>query len=170
MRPTAKVGLVGAGYLGAFAIASAVLAVYIAATSGPDRQTYGVMFAFGDDLLFLAVFGVVGVAPTGAALFFLRPYRSFWRTLSVSAVVVAATAGTALLIYLVSAGAGADSATRAWSAPAVLRILTAPLFALVFLVSAVMAPSRGPRLALLIATAVEASVFVCVAFTWFRPG
>ena len=53
MRPFAKVGLVGAGYIGAFALASAVLTVYVAATSGPDRQGYDGMFAFGDSLLFL---------------------------------------------------------------------------------------------------------------------
>src|SRR2546427_523028 len=92
MRPLVKVGLVGAGYIGAFALASAVVTAYVAATSGPDRQNYGAMFAFGDDLLFLGVFGVAAVVPSGAALFFLRPYRSFWRVLSVTALVVATTA------------------------------------------------------------------------------
>ena len=86
MRPLVKVGLVGAGYIGAFALASAVVTAYVAATSGPDRQNYGAMFAFGDDLLFLGVFGVAAVVPSGAALFFLRPYRSFWRVLSVTAL------------------------------------------------------------------------------------
>src|SRR5207245_11279463 len=73
MRPLVKVGLVGAGYIGAFALASAVVTAYVAATSGPDRQNYGAMFAFGDDLLFLGVFGVAAVVPSGAALFFLSP-------------------------------------------------------------------------------------------------
>ena len=40
MRAPAKVGLVAAGYVGAFLVASAVVAIYIASTSGPDRQTY----------------------------------------------------------------------------------------------------------------------------------
>src|SRR5437773_12492041 len=89
MRPLVKVGLVGAGYIGAFALASAVVTAYVAATSGPDRQNYGVMFAFCDDLLFLGVSGVAAVVPSGAALFFLSPYRSFCRVLSSTALVVA---------------------------------------------------------------------------------
>src|SRR5436309_3778032 len=125
MRPLVKVGLVGAGYIGAFTLASAVVTAYVAATIGPDRQNYGAMFAFGDDLLFLGVFGVAAVV--------------------------------------------ARSAANAWSALASLRILIAPLFALAFLLSAVMAPSRSSRLALLVATAIEASVFVWVAFIWFHP-
>src|SRR5262249_5052254 len=70
MRPLAKVGLVGAGYVGAFAIASAVVTAYVASTSRPDRQNYGAMVDFGDSLLFLAVLGVAAVVPTGTALFF----------------------------------------------------------------------------------------------------
>jgi len=169
VRPLAKVGLVGAGFIGAFVLASAVVTVYVADTSGPDRQTYASMFGFGDSLLFLAVFGVAAVVPAGAALFFLRPYRFFWGVLSVTALVVATTGVAAFLDYLVSQGSATHSVATAWSALAVLRILIAPLFALAFLVSAVMAPTRRPRLALLIAAAVEASVFVWVALMWFHP-
>src|SRR3989441_2518792 len=107
MRPLVKVGLVGAGYIGAFALASAVVTAYVAATSGPDRQNYGAMFAFGDDLLFLGVFGVAAVVPSGAALFFLRPYRSFWRVLSVTALVVATTAVAAFFDDLAWRGSDA---------------------------------------------------------------
>jgi hypothetical protein len=52
MRRAAKAGIGGAGYVAAVAVASLVLRVYIAATSGPDRQTYGGMYAFGGSLLF----------------------------------------------------------------------------------------------------------------------
>jgi hypothetical protein len=44
MKALGKVGLVGAGYISAFAIATAVVAVYIAATQGPDRRDYAAMF------------------------------------------------------------------------------------------------------------------------------
>jgi hypothetical protein len=67
MKALAKVGLVGAGYFGAFAVATAVVAVHIAATQGPDRRDYAAMFDFGDTLLFLGVFGLAAVLPTGAA-------------------------------------------------------------------------------------------------------
>jgi len=48
MKPLAKIGLVGVGFIGALALASAVVAIHVAATSGPDRQTYGAMFDFGE--------------------------------------------------------------------------------------------------------------------------
>ena len=158
MKALAKVGLVGAGYIGAFAIAWAVVAVHIADTQGPDRRDYAAMFDFGDTLLFLGVFGLAAVLPTGAALFFLRPYQRFWRALSIAALLMAATAAAAFLEMLAWRAAGARM-PNAWAAVASLRILLAPLPALAFFVSAVFAPSRIPRLALLAATAVEAMVF-----------
>jgi hypothetical protein len=155
----AKVGLIGAGYIGAFAAASAVVAVHVAATQGPDRRAYAAMFDFGDTLLFLGVFGLAAVLPTGAGLFFLRPYHRFWRALATVAVVVAATAVAAFVVMLAWRGAGARSVASAWAALASLRILLAPLPALAFFVSGVFAPSRNPRLALLAATAIEGLVF-----------
>jgi len=159
MRAFAKVGLVGTGYIGAVAVAWAVVAVHIATTQGPDRRDYAAMFDFGDTLLFLGVFGLAAVLPTGAALFFLRPYRWFWRALSIAALVIAASAAAAFVVMLVWRGAGARSVASAAAAVASLRILIAPLFALAFAVSTVFAPSRNPRLALLAATAIEAMVF-----------
>jgi len=159
MKAAAKVGLVGAGYVGAFALAAAVVAVYIAATQGPDRRDYAAMFDFGDSLLFLGVFGLAAVLPSGAALFFLRPYRWFWRMLSLGAIVAAATAVAAFIEVLAWRGSSAHSIGSAWSALASLRILLAPLPALAFSVSAVFAPSRNSRLALLGAAAVEVFVF-----------
>jgi hypothetical protein len=159
MKALAKLGLVGAGYIGAFAIASAVVAVHIATTQGPDRRDYAAMFDFGDSLLFLGVFGLAAVLPTGAALFFLRPYPRFWRLLSIAAMVMAATAAAAFVPMLAWRSAGASSAGSAWAAVASLRILIAPLFALAFAVSTVFAPRRNPRLVLLASTAIEAMVF-----------
>ena len=54
MKPVAKAGLVAIGYVAALAVALLVVGMYVARTSGPDRQSYGAMFAFGDSLLFLA--------------------------------------------------------------------------------------------------------------------
>jgi hypothetical protein len=168
MTPLTKVGLVSAGYFGAFAVASAVVILYIAATSGPDRQNYGAMFDFGDSLLFLAVFGVAAVVPSCAALYFLRPYRVFWTVLSVAGIVISSTAVAAFLEFLSWRAADAQAVASAWSALASLRILIAPLFAVAFLVSAVMAPSRRPRLTLLAATAMEAAAFVGYVSTVFH--
>src|SRR5882762_3914729 len=84
MRPLARVGLVLGGYVVAFVVASALVSVYVTATSGPDRQAYSGMYGFGDDLLFLAVFGIAVVPASGAALFLLKPYRAFWLALSIA--------------------------------------------------------------------------------------
>src|SRR5438067_12811354 len=95
-----QAGIVTVGYVGAFAIAWVIVKIYISATGGPDRQTYGVMFDFGDSLLFLGVFGLAAVPATAAALFFLRPRPAFWLTLSVAALVVATTSVAAFLVQI----------------------------------------------------------------------
>ncbi len=169
MRPLVKVGVVVAGYVVAFLVAFAVVAIHVAATSGPDRQRYSVMYGFGDDLLFLTVFGVAAVPPTAAALFFLRSYRSFWLVLSVVALCIATTGLVALIDYVAPRTADAGSVLHTWSALAGLRILSAPSFALAFLLSGPFAPNRSSRIALRVATAIEATVFASVAFIWFHP-
>jgi hypothetical protein len=75
MRPLARVGLVAGGYAAAFAIAQLAVTLRIAATSGPDRQDYGAMYAFGDPLLFLAVFGLAGCFLLSALIAPGRPAR-----------------------------------------------------------------------------------------------
>jgi hypothetical protein len=168
LRPIAKVGLVAAAYVVAFAIAALVLAVYVAATSGPDRQASSGMFAFGDSLVFLAVLGVAAVPATGAALFFLRSRPVFWRVLSTGALVVASTAVAAVVLAAASSSAGVDSRLKWWDVIVPLRILVAPLLALFFLLSGLFAPSRSARFGLLSAAVIEFVAFVCVAFTWWH--
>lgn len=146
-------------------VAVAAVALYVTATSGPDRQTYAAMYDFGDSLLFLAVFGVVGVVPTGAALYFSRPHRGFWRMLSVVALTVAATGLAAVIAYLAAGAAAAGSALRGWAAVGVLRMLVAPMFGLVFLLAGVFAPTRASRIALVVATLIEVAIVV----VWFQP-
>ena len=113
-------------------------------------------------ILFVAVFGVAALVPTGAALFFLRPYRALWRRLSVVALIVAGTAGAAFVDYL-------GSAVHVWSIFSVPRLLVTPVFTLFFLVAAVVAPTRGFRLTLLVATALEAATFLGLVILWFGP-
>ena len=169
MSAPVKIGLIAAGYIGAFLIAFGIVALYVASTSGPDRQLYSGMYAFGDSLLFLGVFGLAAVPPTGAALFFLRPYRSFWRALSVAALVTATTGFGALVVYLAGRTHDAISIIHSWSPLAVLRIFVAPLFALAFILSGVFAPSRSCRVALFVASLIEVVIFLYVAVVWFGP-
>jgi len=170
MRPAAKAGIVVAGYVAAVAVASLVLRVYIAATSGPDRQTYGGMYAFGDSLLFLGVAGVAAIPATGAALFFLRPHRGFWRILSIGGLATAATAILASGLFLAMRAAPRHAVLQSWAMLTPLRIFAAPLLGLFFLLAGLFAPTRSARICLASAAAMELVAFVSVAGTWWVSG
>jgi hypothetical protein len=71
MRPVFKVAIVAGGYLLAFLVAFAAVALHAAITGESGAQASGGMSAFGDLVLFVAVFGAVALVPTGAGLFFL---------------------------------------------------------------------------------------------------
>jgi hypothetical protein len=155
-----------AGYVGALAVALAIVWAYATLHDTPDRQASSGMSAFGDSLMFLALFGVGSVVPTGAALFFLRPYPSFWRGLAVVSVFLGLTGIAAGIVYAAGQVAGVESAVHAWTALAILRILVAPLVGLAFLVGAVASPHRPARIALAAVTLAEWLIFGCVAAFW----
>ena len=168
MKTLTKVGVVAAGYGAALLAASAAVAIRVAGTSGPVAQASSGMYAAGDAMLFVAVFAGVGVVPTGAALFFLRPYPRFWVVLSRVAVGVAATGLAAVILFAAGRRAG-PSALATLGGLSVLRLLAAPLLAPVFGVCAALAPERPPRLMLLAAAALEAVVCVYIGVVWFIP-
>src|SRR5882762_1774130 len=99
MKPFFKVGVVAIGYVVAILLASAAVAIRVATTSGPDAQASSGMHAFGDALLFVAVFGISALVPTAVALVFLRPYRQFWTLLSVVGLAVAVTGVIAAALF-----------------------------------------------------------------------
>jgi hypothetical protein len=169
MKPLLKVAVVAGGYIAAFLIASAAMAIRIASTSGPDAQASSGMYAAGDAFLFVAVFGVCALVPTGAALFFLRPYRRFWTVLSALGLAVAVTGVAAIVLFAVGRHATAPSPLVTWGGLSVLRILVAPLLALAFLAGTLLSPHRSPRFALLAATAMEAAVSAYGGLVWFVP-
>ena len=156
MRGWVKVALVVGGYVGAALVATAVVAVHVGMTSKDSVGADG-MYAFGDSLFFLAAFGLASIPATGAGLFFLRPYPAFWRRFSTAALIIAATALVALIVYAVSQTVSASSTFYAWSAFAILRIIVAPLFALGFFLATLFAPNRSARIALFVATVLEAA-------------
>jgi hypothetical protein len=169
MKPLPKIAVVAGGYVVAFVLASAAVAVRVAGTSGPTAQASSGMYAFGDSVLFVGVFGLCALVPTGAALFFLRSYPRFWVTLSALAVALAVTGITATGLFAVGRHATAPSPLAFWGALSVLRILVAPLLALAFLVCTAFSPSRRPRLAFIAATAIEAAVSLYGGAVWFIP-
>jgi hypothetical protein len=168
MKPVFKVTVVASGYIAALLLASAVVAIRLANTNGPDAQASSGMYAFGDALLFVAVFGVSALVPTGAALFFLRPYRHFWKMLSAAGLAVALTGIAAAIVFALGRHA-TPSPLATWAGLSVLRILVAPLLALTFLVCTVFSPHASSRIALLAATAMETAVSVYGGFVWFVP-
>jgi hypothetical protein len=171
MRPLARVGVVLGGYVAAVLAASGVTALYVAATAGLDRQTSSGMYAFGDSLLFLAVFGVAALVPTGAGLWFLRPSRRFWAAYRAAALTVAATAVAAALIDLAGHAAPSGTALSMWAGFSMLRIFLSPLCALVFALSALLAPHHRARVALFVAAGFEAAAFASLLLRWaLQPG
>jgi hypothetical protein len=127
------------------------------------------MFAFGDSLLFLAVFGLAAMPATGAALFFLRPLHWLWRFLSFGALGIATTGIVALADYLAPRNADTGSFLGVWSSLSPIRFLLAPLLAVAFFLSCLLAPTRATRIAFLSATGIETVVFVWIALLWFGP-
>jgi len=162
MKIVGRVGVVLAGYGLAAVAASGAVALNAATQRGFDRS--GGMSAFGDLVLFLAVFAVAAVPASSAGLYFLRGQGWFWSSLSVLGPAVALTGVVASAIFLGSSGssAGRDSMVGLWSLYAVLRILAAPVCAIVFLLAGIFAPRRPWRLALLFAATVEAAAFGAV--------
>jgi hypothetical protein len=168
MKSSLKVTAVAGGYVAAFLVASAAVAIRMASTSGPDAQAASGMYAFGDSVVFVAVFGALALVPTGGALYLLRPYRRFWMVLSLLCLAVAVTGLTAAILYAVGRHA-APSPLSTWAGISVLRILVAPLLALTFLVCALLTPHRSPRFAFLAATAMEVVVTAYAGAVWFVP-
>ena len=166
MKPILKVGVVAAGYLASFLIASAAVAIRVANTSGPDAQAASGMYAFGDAALFVAVFGLAALVPTAGALWLLRPYRRFWTVLSGLALLVAITGVAAAILFVVGRHAVAPSTLATWASLSVLRILASPLLALSFVLFGLLAPDRAPRLVFLAAAAMEVGVSACGWAIW----
>jgi hypothetical protein len=169
MKALAKFAVVLAGYAAAVLAANAAVAVRIAHTNGPDAQASAGMYAFGDGLVFIAVFGAVALVPTGLALWFLRPYRWFWAVLSVTALTIAATAvpAGALCVLERFLAIPRESVLEYLAALSFLRTIVSPPLAAAFVVAGLVAPSRASRWSLLAAAGIEGVVAVYSVLQWF---
>jgi len=103
-RPFVQFGLVATGYAAALAIALAIVAVRVAETSGPVAQASSGMYAFGDLLTFLAVFGTGALIPTGLGLCFLWRTRYFWPVIGVLALGIVLSIAAVILFILSATG------------------------------------------------------------------
>jgi hypothetical protein len=165
----AKAGIVAGGYSTAILLALGVVSFYIDQTAGPDRDASGGMYAFGDSLVFLAVFGAVSTIPTGFALVFLRQSRRFWIALSIAALVVASTSLAAAAAILLEQQMPSLTSLNAWTPLAVLRIFLSPLLAASFGLAALIAPEARLRWYLLGAAGAEGVTSAYGFFHWFAP-
>ena len=75
MNRLTKLGLVFGGYVAACLVAGGAVYVYQLITQGAASQASAGMYAFGDLILFIGVFGLLALFPTGLALYFL--FRKF---------------------------------------------------------------------------------------------
>jgi hypothetical protein len=167
MNGPAKAGIVLGGYAAAAFLAFAV--VYVWSELRPDRDTSSGMAAFGDAIFVFGLFAVGSVPATCAALYFLRPYPVFWRFLSFAGVALSLSGAAAAICFFVSRRALQGSALAMWGAFAVLRILSAPLFALALFAACAFAPDRPARRTLLIASLIESAAFGSVVVIAWLP-
>jgi hypothetical protein len=167
---TAKAGIVGGSYVAAILLAFCAVSIYINQTRGPDRDASAGMYAFGDALLFVAVFGVVSTIPTGLALVFLRQSWRFWVACSIVALVVASTSFAAVAIIVLESQKVALSASlNAWAMFAFPRIFVSPFLAASFGLSALIAPEARFRWYLFSAATIEGVSSIYGFFHWFAP-
>ena len=160
----ARAGIVVGGYVVAILLALGVVSIYIDLTSGPDREASSGMYAFGDALLFIAVFGVVSIVPTGLTLVILRQSRNFWIALCVLALVVASTS-----LAEVAATVLAPQSMNIWVMLAFPRIFMSPFLAAAFGLSALFAPGTRSRWCLFAAASAEGISSIYGFFHWFAP-
>ena len=145
------------GYVIAFVLGIVVVALGTVFMGGPEARESAGMNAFGDLLLFLAVFAVTSIPSTIAALFALKTYPGFWLGLAVLAMLIAPTSVVAFIAW------NADPHSHA-AEVGFLRILASPFFVLGFALAGAIAPNTGPRIALYIAGAIEALMFLAWLF------
>ena len=160
MTGAGKTGIVVGGYAAAFLLAVAAFELRQWMTA----QASSGMYAFGDLVVFLFVLGIVGLVPTGLALYFLRPVRRFWTAASIVALALAATGVAASVLFWTTRS---QTPTQSFLVLAdefsLERVIVAPLFAAAFLVCAGFAPATRPRRVFALAALCEGGA----AAPWF---
>ena len=162
MRKLVGLTVVVLGYVAA--LVAACVAVYIRVLetqNDPAVQASAGMYAFGDFLLFVAVFGAMSLVPTALLLYFLRPYKAFWSVLSLAGLALAVIGPVAAAIIQHSQAKSLITELF-WCG----QVTGSPLLTLGFLTCTVMAPNARSRWTLLAAALIEAAVsayaFLCL--------
>ena len=155
-RTFGRWALVLGGYAGAALLAGLAVGVRQVFIDPAAAAAAGGMYAAGDAMLYLGVFGMASLAPTGLALYILRDTPRFWAGLAGISLAIAATAPFALVEYVLD-----RSLLQALS---VLRLLGSPLVAVGLSLCALICPgsAAASRRTLLLAAAGEGAVALIV--------
>ena len=173
MNKSVKVGIVIAAYILACIAAYAATYIQELATRGTDAQASQGMFAFGQSILFMLVFGGLALIPTVLAFYFLRSSEKFWNgfallclTFSIVGIMIV------FMNALINAGILhiSESSAAVVSLFGVLGAFGGPILIIGFLVLAVIAPSRRPRVFLLTSAGLEilGELYVLFSFVVFQ--
>ena len=163
MKTLIKPGAVLAGYVAAFLVAGAALYLRELRMPAEAKASAG-MYAFGDLILFVEVFGVSAIVPTALALYFLRPFRELWLVFSIGCLTLAVTGLVAAVVVIWAHSLHTDAGVwQALASAGILRTLVSPMLAPSFLASVLVAPTWRCRWILLAATAMEGAAFA----SWF---
>ena len=173
MNRSTKIGIVIVGYILAGAVASASTYIQELATRGTDAQASQGMFAFGQSILFMLVFGGLALIPTVLAFYFLRSSEKFWNGF---AVLCLGFSITGIIIVIANALMNenilhiAESSADVISLFGVLGAFGGPILIIGYLVLAVIAPSRRPRILLLASVGLEllGELYVLFRFVFFK--
>lgn len=160
--PAAKVGIVVLGLIVAFAIAWVAVYFRERATQGPATQASSGMYAEGDAMLGVAVFGVLALIPLALAMFWLRPVAWFWSALVRFALFFAASG-----IFAVIISAAMKTSRNSWLFLAHARIGIMPLTALALLACACFAPKPRDRWTLLATGVCDGVLFAGILVVMF---
>ena len=168
IRTIAKPGIVIAGYVAAVIIATVAVNLRFLHQSAQAQNSPG-MYAWGDLILFLEVYGLVAIVPTALALYFLRPIRTFWTAFSIGALAFAVTGSLAALMVALGYRETTQSFLAILAAFGALREMMSPAAAVIFVLATLTAPTRRPRLVLLVAAVIEGDLGLYSFFQWFAP-
>jgi hypothetical protein len=162
MSRLSKLAVVLAGYVAALFVSCAAFYSWTQLNTSQGSQG---MQAFGDTVMFVGLFCVLSLIPTGLGLYFLRPFEKLWTAFSIASLMFAATGPFAAMTRWVH--------QSGWTTVELLgfpRIMAAPVLGLGLLICGVIAPTRRSRLALLAAAGIEIAVSAYVFFCLFVLG
>jgi len=162
-----RAGAVLLGYVAAVVLGVIAVSVRIALTLGPESTASSGMYAFGDAILFLLVFGTISLLPTGLAMMYLRAWPPFWPALAICCAAMASTAISALILLIATRSLDTSTTLGMLGSVSVLRVFPAPFFALSYALAAAFSPHRASRWVLAGSAIAEIALCIGAGLTWF---